>query len=328
MEPFVAGLLEKVVIGAPQVRENLTLFPLTASQPGEAAGYLLLDEALAAGVLEVGEVSEAGSVNTILVKNTGDQPVLILDGEELVGAKQNRMVNATTLVPPRTEIKMGVSCVERGRWSYTAERFEQSAVFGYSTLRSQKAAQVSESLRFDLGFQADQGALWAEIDRKHARMGSRSDTDALHDAYRDRQADLQRYLAGLEPQPGQTGVACFINGRFACLDLFDAPETLAKVWTKLITSYAMDALENRKEEKEDDVPNLETVLNAARAGQWRSYPSAGRGTDVRVRAAGVVGAGLVDDGRLVHLSLFGPPADEGAGEQMRISRPSVRRFSY
>ena len=73
------------------------MFPLLLPED-DAPGYLTLDEALAAGHASVTEVSEAGSVPELLVKNLAPSPVLILDGEELVGAKQNRIVNLTILV--------------------------------------------------------------------------------------------------------------------------------------------------------------------------------------------------------------------------------------
>ena len=43
-------------------------------------------------------MSEAGSVPYLQAVNKGPWPVLIFDGEELVGAKQNRITNATILV--------------------------------------------------------------------------------------------------------------------------------------------------------------------------------------------------------------------------------------
>ncbi len=54
--------------------------------------YLTLDEALAAKTATVTEVSESGSVPELYFQNEGDLPVLLLDGEELVGAKQNRVL--------------------------------------------------------------------------------------------------------------------------------------------------------------------------------------------------------------------------------------------
>jgi hypothetical protein len=48
-------------------------------------------------------VSEGGSVPHLLFINDAMRPVLLLDGEELVGAKQNRVLNLTVLAaaPPR-----------------------------------------------------------------------------------------------------------------------------------------------------------------------------------------------------------------------------------
>lgn len=339
MEFSLNQVFDRITPGEPVSRLNLTLVPLSVGEAEGAPSYLLLDEALASGLLEVGELHDAGTVNTILVRNRADRPVLILDGEELVGAKQNRMVNATVLIAAETEVKVPVSCVERGRWRYTSPRFQQAGVFGYSSLRAKKASQVACSLREMCGFDADQGAIWREIDRKQVRFSAHSETDALHDVYRDLRSEMERYVAGLAPQPGQAGVACFINGRFTCLDLFGGPATLGKVWVKLVTSYAMDALEHQqaaegeagdgKEAGEAATPALDPVLQVARQAECRTYPSVGLGTDVRLRGRGVLGAGLVEGGRLLHLSLFGQNGSEAAdGRPGGMARPHVRRLVF
>ena len=78
--------------------------------------YLLLDEALAKGIAQVTETSTTGSVPELRFENRSDQSILIVDGEALVGAKQNRIVNISILVPPQSIMPIPVSCVERGRW--------------------------------------------------------------------------------------------------------------------------------------------------------------------------------------------------------------------
>ena len=319
----IGEFLNNVTIGEAGAKENLLLFPLL-SDTDAAPSYLLLDEALEQHVLEVMEATEGGIVNTILVRNTGEQAVLILDGEELVGAKQNRMVNATLLIPPQTKVEVPVSCVERGRWRYNAPQFEQSAVFGYASIRMQKSSQVSDNLKASMSFSADQGAIWEEIDRKHARMGSQSNTDALHDVYRDLGDELERLVEGLEPQPGQTGVSVFINNRFSCLDLFGHSETLRKVWPKLVRSYAMEALELKGQEPAKRKPDPNRILKLACEAECHTYPSVGRGTDVRLRARGIIGAGLVDEATLLHLSLF---SNRGEAPRTRMAGPSRRGFA-
>jgi hypothetical protein len=70
-----------------------------------------------------GAVSEAGSVPELLVKNLAPSPVLILDGEELIGAKQNRIVNLAILVAAGQTLRIPVSCVEAGRWVHRSREF-------------------------------------------------------------------------------------------------------------------------------------------------------------------------------------------------------------
>ena len=61
---------------------------------------------------------QAGSVPFLKVANRADRPLLPLDGEELLGAKQNRILNTTVRVAAHTEVTIPVSCVEQGRWGY------------------------------------------------------------------------------------------------------------------------------------------------------------------------------------------------------------------
>ena len=83
----IVATLGSLVIEQPTVFRNLAVFPLVGKVEQDPA-YLTLDEALAAGQTRVTEVSEGGSVPELKFVNEGDKPVLLIDGEELVGAKQ------------------------------------------------------------------------------------------------------------------------------------------------------------------------------------------------------------------------------------------------
>ena len=109
--------LQRITVGPEISFENLALFPLLDAKRG-ARDYLTLREALAAGTVRVMEKSETGSVTELMVVNDADRPVLLLDGEQLVGAKQNRILNVSILVPARQSLVIPVSCVEAGRWRY------------------------------------------------------------------------------------------------------------------------------------------------------------------------------------------------------------------
>ncbi|HTM20218.1 MAG TPA: DUF6569 family protein, partial [Kofleriaceae bacterium] len=89
----LAMLLDGVAPGAPVDIEGATLVPLCGGGGGGDA--LLLGEALARGLAEVTEVGERGRVDRVQVINRGGVPLLLLDGEEILGAKQNRVFNAS-----------------------------------------------------------------------------------------------------------------------------------------------------------------------------------------------------------------------------------------
>jgi hypothetical protein len=114
---IVSETLESLAIGQPSQFQNLSIFPLHGGHSGRR-NYLTLSEAFADGLAEISEVSEDGSVPVLKFENSADRPVLILDGEELVGAKQDRIANVTILAPAETTIRVPVSCVEVGRWDY------------------------------------------------------------------------------------------------------------------------------------------------------------------------------------------------------------------
>ena len=328
LKEFISGL----TVSEPLVSENLTIYPLSADPSSDSTDqteYLLLEEALKLGSFKIGETSESGEVNTVLITNMTGIPVLILDGEEILGAKQNRMVNATVLIAAGKETPVPVSCVERGRWRYQSDRFDHPGVFGYSTLRRQKAEQVAFSLKFERKFNADQGAIWQEIDRKQSTMECHSPTDALHDVYESLDEQIAQMVDKLTSVTGQIGHIVFINNCFTCLDLFDQPVTLAKMWPKLVKSYAVEALENMKRKVFTTKPDPAVVLSAVADSDLIAYPSVGLGLDLRLTGTGVIGSGLAIDDRIVHLSVFKRCSEEGTNDRNenngRICRPSYRR---
>jgi hypothetical protein len=85
-------------VGQPISHGLLTVFPLFC-EVNRQVDYVLSDEAMEAGTVTVGEVSQEGSVPNLFVENKGDQRALFLEGEELRGAKQNRILNTSVLVP-------------------------------------------------------------------------------------------------------------------------------------------------------------------------------------------------------------------------------------
>jgi hypothetical protein len=113
--PEVAKLLATILTGEPVTHGGLAVIPLLAPDLDDP-DWLTLEEA--GDRARVTEVSEAGSVPFLQVANAADRPLLLLDGEDLIGAKHNRILNTTVLVAAQTEVTIPVSCVEQGRWGY------------------------------------------------------------------------------------------------------------------------------------------------------------------------------------------------------------------
>ena len=101
---------EQVTVRKPMVWKHLQVFPLVRPN-GHAATYALIDDLLERQQAEITEVNESGSVPTILVRNQAKVDALILDGTELRGARQNRMVNVTVIVGQMSDTPIPVSCI-------------------------------------------------------------------------------------------------------------------------------------------------------------------------------------------------------------------------
>ena len=173
----------QVRVGQPVRYQALSVFPLFdgSMTPVE---YTLSDEGIGSGAVTVEEVSEAGSVPDLLVDNKGDVPVLFLEGEELVGAKQNRVLNTSVLIAAHSKTKIPVSCVEQGRWGYRSRKFGSSGSHSSSKLRYFLKESVTRSVLAKRGHRSDQGKVWEEVARQQSALGTSSGTSAMADTFR------------------------------------------------------------------------------------------------------------------------------------------------
>jgi hypothetical protein len=295
-------------LGSPQVHLNLALFPLVGPDAG-GAGYVLLDEALERKLARVTEVSAGGSVPELAFENASAEKILLVDGDELVGAKQNRVVNVSILVGGGKKVVIPVSCVEQGRWSY--RRSSRDGDFGtagrtlFAKARARKMDRVSESLRERGDRFANQSEIWEDVAEKTATLGCASPTMAMGDIYESRVYGLAEYARAFRAEPRQRGAVAAIDGRVAGLELFDSAATFSRYLDKLVRSYALDALETASGVSlAPSGAEVERFLERLRAAAAESFAALGEGEDVRLKGEGVTGGALTAGGRLVHLAGF------------------------
>lgn len=310
---IIDSTLAGMGLAAPEQFRNLAVFPLLDPAAG-AAGYLLLDELMAAGLARVTEVSEGGSVPEVSFTNLADRPVLLVDGEELVGARQNRVLNLSILVAAGRQIRIPVSCVEAGRWDYRGRDFRAAEHKLYLRARALKMAQVSESLSRRGNRRSDQGALWDDIAHKMTRMEAYSPTASMQDLYDHESRDLAAYLDAFTARPGQRGAVFAIDGRVVGAELFDSPATFARYFRKLLSSYAMDALDvDEAQAARPAEAAAQSFLGEMRAARAREFPAVGEGRDLRLSGERLAGGALVVGERVVHLAAFRLAGDVAAG---------------
>jgi hypothetical protein len=311
--------LARLSLGEPESWCNLSVFPLFAAE-ARTADYLTLDEALAADACRVTEVPGGGRVPELQFENRSDHRILLLDGEELVGAKQNRVLNVTILAAAKETLTIPVSCVEEGRWAQRSAAFSSAKRTMYARGRAEKMAQVSASLKATGTYGSHQGEVWRSVARKASTLRARAPTGAMADIYEQADASLDDFRRRLRARPGQAGAVFALNGRIAGLELFDAPETFAKLFPKLLDSYAMDALETPGPAPRRPAKDARGFLERVGRARNERYEAIGDGRSLRLDGERVIGGALEADGWLIHLSAFELPEGPGRGTY----KPSTR----
>jgi hypothetical protein len=325
MDP-IQTYLDTLKQGGKQNHQNLTLIPLLAPSEG-GPDYLTLEEGISQGLVTITEISTGGSVPELKLVNKSPDKVLVVDGEELMGAKQNRVVNASFLIAGNFEVVIPVSCVEQGRWSYRSAMFSYGEKVMPPSIRKEKQKKVAESLLRGAGYRSDQGEIWNELAAKQARMSIHSQTGAMADLFEGQKNRLSEYLKAFHLVDSQVGALFAINGKVAGLECFGHWQTFSKFFKKLIQSYALDAIDVPGEPKEDRVPAedirrfMEGIQNAPR----KSYPSLGLGENIRAEGPFVSGAALVYNETVFHLSAFAHEGKKDEDSKVPYQRFSQRR---
>ena len=303
MTTSIEATLKSLTLGEPQTFQNVTLFPLLSNLDLEP-DYVPLSEALKGGQVKVTEVSAGGVVPELLLDNSSPKNVLLLDGDELVGAKQNRVLNITILVGAHRKVVIPVSCVERGRWHARSAEFASEDRMMFARGRAEKMASVSRSMREAGTRRSDQGAVWQSVERKVALFQAAAPSEAMSDVYEHVRGDVGRFRAAFKAQPRQVGAVFAIEGRPVGLELFDSTSTFGQTLGRLVESYAMDAIEKprRTVRRAADVKRAANFLTRAADARSEVAKAVGEGEDIRLEGPSLVGEALVVEGRVVHLS--------------------------
>jgi hypothetical protein len=329
---------------APPLRTgDLTLIPLLPAPEydKDTMGYLPLEEALQRNLVAITEQPQA-QVPGLLAVSVADEPVVLVNGEQVIGGLQNRVLNTTILLAPHAELTIPVTCVESGRWhgaDYRATqavadegdgapqdgetRLRRQSAFtsgdaAYASLRKMHTKAVSSSLTSGAGHRSDQAAVWGSVAARlqDTETEAFSPSSAMEALYRapERASALRESLEALKRPEGAIGFVAILHGTPLGAELFADEALAAAYWEKLARSYVIEALDAGAAETADAAnPATEAgemgLLADALAADVQVHPSPGLGADARIAGQRVSGAGLVYEGRAIHLSLFHEEAD-------------------
>ncbi len=317
LSQYAAGTLR---VGDPDVAGPLAVYPILGAAP--SLEYLAFAQAVGSG-LAIKELPGHASVNDLVVLNPTPHNVLLYEGEEVLGAKQNRTFDVSVLVGAGARLTMPVSCVEAGRWdgSRDHESFAAAPQAAYPALRRMKNEQARGRVRTGAEARANQSEVWREVDAKRSRHGAAAATGAMHDVFEHRRARLADLLGPIRLHPGQCGAIVALGGRVDVADYVSRPEVFASLHGPLVQGYALDALE-ANDAPAPSTDEVQAWLGRALAAPVAEGDGIGLGRDVRFETPAAAGAGLVSGTELVQLTAF---ATHRPGVDTTIRRPSRRR---
>ena len=292
-------------VGEPTRCGTLAVFPLYAERtlfPDRTFDYQLSDEAQQAGTCLVREVSPEGKVGELVIENTGTLPVLYVEGEELNGGKQCRVVRASVLIAAGSTVVVPVFCTEVGRWDKTMANLKTG---------SHSPPSLHRLLKQSSGFHrhfADQLSVWRFVAAAHFATETLSPKGNLSDVLTAHAEVAKQLRQDLRYPDGACGIAVAVRGGIVGIDLFDRPDSLNGLWDRLvIMGLTLDAVDLRDADLQaDDISGpVKLYMEKVRDMRWRPVEQVvGLGETYRATGNdGSLATALVVEGKPIHLSI-------------------------
>lgn len=301
MSASISELFEKISLDKPVSYKNMAIIPVLLLN-GEELEYISLRDALGKSNIHITEVSESGSVPELKVANKGNDKILLLDGEELIGAKQNRVLNMSVLLKENSEVVINVSCVEQGRWNYHSKKFVDSDFLMEMEARRNKLESISQSLKMSDKYISNQGRVWQDVRNLAFKAKVRSSTMAMNEVFEARRASVGEYVREFVPLNYQRGMIIAIDGKIEGFEYISNPKVYQEVHQKILHSYAIGAALSEKHDDNNDVFELgRNFLEQLSKVEVNEYKSPGIGKDLRFETKSIIGAALSYHDKIIHM---------------------------
>ncbi|HLC53228.1 MAG TPA: DUF6569 family protein [Candidatus Nanoarchaeia archaeon] len=262
-------------IGEVQRHKNMSIAPLFGAE--SALDYLVFDKALRNGL----SISETGNVPTLHFANKTGKEVMILQGEYILGGKQNRMVAANVYMERGFDGDVPVRCVQQNRW-----QGDIGSGFDTSESIAPKAVMYAASV--------GQDEVWSEVRCLARAHRVATPTQNLGDIIQEKKRDTNDFVHSFSYIPGSIGIVASIVShgitRYSA-DVFDRRETMGHHFNKLVESLALDAL-GGSYAREKNYDDFITFIRSIESCQFNERKPVSLGRDFQLQGQGIEGFAL------------------------------------
>jgi hypothetical protein len=314
----------------PITYENISIFPVVSGSTQDTSPFLTLDEGLSSGEVLVSEQGAAGlartrdgrpvavpqyntgaSVNQLVLINRSKRPLLLLAGELVSGGKQDRIIAKDRIVAPGADpLPLDVFCVEHGRWS-AGSQFVASKTIVHPSVREKAAVDQAQT---EVWAAVTEGTTVAAAPATAPRaslstselssvLREEAPTQSYDKIYKSKRVggsidsfveEVQRRFAhatsGLKGER-VVGVVVAYGGEVAWSDIFASGDLFGHYWSKLLRSYAVEAMAR---------PTLRETASADEAREFLRHLN---GREVQETEAGVYRWRETTEGKLALIEL-------------------------
>jgi hypothetical protein len=262
---------------------------------GLSTGDVVVSEQGAAGLarsrdgrpIPAPQSTSGASVNQLVLINRGKRPLLLLAGELVSGGKQDRIIGKDRVVPVGAPpLPLDVFCVEHGRWTGSSSQFIASKTIVHPSVREKAAVDQEQTEVWSAvaggttaaappaGAPAARAVV--SLNELSAVMRTEAPTQSYDKIYKSRQIGgsidsfveevQKRFVRATSGLKGErvVGVVVAYGGEVAWSDIFASGQLFDRYWSKLLRSYAVEALARpalREVASRDDAQDFLRRLN-------------------------------------------------------------------
>jgi hypothetical protein len=264
-EPTFEVKALKVRVSGPYVHENMAVF-LLHSGDQDKRNFITLDQGLDKKTVAVSEKAQE-QVGELVIENNSDKYLFLQEGDRVQGGKQDRIIVTSLVVPPKSgKMPLPTFCCEQSRWTLGTD--------GKSFKNVDNAILSGKDIRYSAkgggwaGERGGQAGVWREVARQkmeaQAKLGSKNTNSSLNETLDSKEvkkicADCDKaYKELLGKHPDAIGVAVAVNGKVEEINIYPNTELFARLFPRLVQSYAVQAGMDRDKLKGKPAPAVAT----------------------------------------------------------------------